>query len=113
MRRLLTDIFGSEPDFQVEAARDGDEAIAMLGSEPGVPNVVLTDLVMPGMSGRELGDRLAADSPELPVMFTSAYSANEVVRRGLLVPGSSYLQKPFTVEELATAVQKLMRQTRD
>jgi DNA-binding response OmpR family regulator len=70
---------------------------------------VVTDLVMPGMSGRELAERLGHRVPGLPVLFTSAYSSEEVVRRGLLEPGATYLQKPFTIDTLATMVRATVR----
>jgi two-component system cell cycle sensor histidine kinase/response regulator CckA len=94
-------------------AASGTEALALLESKPRPPDLVVTDLVMPGLSGRDLADRLATLQPDVPVLFTSAYSSEEVVRRGLVAPGAQYLQKPFTIGALATTVRALVRQPRD
>jgi two-component system cell cycle sensor histidine kinase/response regulator CckA len=94
-------------------AASGAEALALLETKSTPPDLVLTDLVMPGMSGRELADRIAARQPGVPVVYTSAHSSEEVVRRGLVAPGADYLQKPFTLDALATTVRAMVRQPRD
>jgi two-component system, cell cycle sensor histidine kinase and response regulator CckA len=67
--------------------------------------LVVTDVVMPGMSGRDLGERIARLYPGIPVVYTSAFSEDDVVRRGLLEADRPFLQKPFTPQELARAVR--------
>ena len=67
--------------------------------------LVLADLVMPGMGGRELGTRLQELHPGVPVLFMSAHTGDELARRRLLTPGIWFLQKPFTPDELVSQVQ--------
>jgi FixJ family two-component response regulator len=70
---------------------------------------VLTDVVMPGMSGRDLARRGRAIRPTLPVVFTSGYTDREIVRRGLLDPADAFLQKPYTPASLAEFVRARLR----
>ena len=71
-------------------------------------DLVITDVVMPGMSGRELGDRLARLRPGTPVLYTSGFTDEDVIRRGMLEEGRPFLQKPFTPHELARAVREAL-----
>ncbi len=71
-------------------------------------DLVITDVVMPGMSGRDLGDRLAHLRPGIPVVYTSGFSDEDVIRRGMLEEGRPFLQKPFTPHELARAVRQAL-----
>jgi FixJ family two-component response regulator len=68
--------------------------------------LVLTDVVMPGMGGKDLAARIAQVSPGTPVLFTSGYTDGEIVRRGLLSPDAAFLQKPFTPDVLVRAVRE-------
>ena len=81
--------------YRVLEAADGAEALARLSGTDGAIGLVLTDVVMPGMSGRELADRIAELRPGTPVLFTSGYTDGDIVRRGLLDPGAAFVQKPF------------------
>ena len=71
-------------------------------------DLVITDVVMPGMSGGGLGDRLALLRPDLPVLYTSAYVDEDVIGRGLLEEGRPFLQKPCTPRELARKVREVL-----
>jgi CheY-like chemotaxis protein len=75
-------------------------------------NLVLTDVVMPGGSGRQLADRIAELRPQTPVLFTSGYTDGDIQRRGLLAPGMAFIQKPVTPEALVRAVQHLLADRR-
>ena len=89
-------------------AGDGAEALRMLQAH-GVPVAgVVTDLVMPHMNGRELGEHLAAFRPELPVLFMSGYTNDEMIRRDLLAPEAPFIQKPFEVEAFAAKLRALL-----
>ena len=92
--------------YTVLEAEDGREALRVLATEAGARvALVLADLVMPGMGGRELGTRLQESHPEVPVLFMSAHTGDELARRRLLTPGIWFLQKPFTPDELVAQVQ--------
>jgi FixJ family two-component response regulator len=69
---------------------------------------VVTDVVMPGMDGRELGRRLAHRWPTLPILYISAYDVNDIFRRGSPRLSAPFLQKPFPAEGLITTVQQLL-----
>jgi two-component system, cell cycle sensor histidine kinase and response regulator CckA len=80
----------------------------MLEEDQVEVDLVITDVVMPGMSGGGLGDRLALLRPELPVLYTSAYVDEDVIGRGLLEGGRPFLQKPCTPRELARKVREVL-----
>jgi PAS domain S-box-containing protein len=87
-------------------ARDADEALRLLDEQDPRLDAVVTDVVMPGMSGGELGERLAHRRPGVPIIYTSAFTDEDVIRRGLLEEGRPFLQKPFTPNDLARAVRE-------
>jgi PAS domain S-box-containing protein len=92
--------------YTVLEAEDGGEALRILETKEGAGvALVLADLVMPVMGGRELGIRLKESRPGLPVLFMSAHTGDELARRRLLSPGIWFLQKPFTPDELVAQVQ--------
>jgi two-component system, cell cycle sensor histidine kinase and response regulator CckA len=69
---------------------------------------VIADVVMPGMSGRDLGDRLGLLRPGIPVVYMSGFTDEDVIRRGMLKEGRPFLQKPFTPHELARVVREAL-----
>jgi nitrogen-specific signal transduction histidine kinase len=93
--------------FLVQLAPDGKAALASVARE-GPPDLVLTDLVMPGMGGAELARRLAADWPDLPVLFVSGYATDDVRREWGVDSRRFLLQKPFTAEELIRKVAAIL-----
>ena len=92
--------------YAVLEASDGESALALAEREGGAIDVVVTDLMMPGLTGREFAERLAVARPSLRVVFTSGYTDDEVIRRRLVEVGQSFLQKPFTSEQLVTAIER-------
>jgi PAS domain S-box-containing protein len=92
--------------YKVVEARDGVEAIDSVRTQDARVDLVLTDIVMPGMSGREMADRLRQSSPGLPVVFMSGYTDDAVAAEGK--PDTAFLQKPFTPLVLATAVRQAL-----
>jgi PAS domain S-box-containing protein len=90
----------------IEAA-NADDALEILRQQKPI-DLVITDVVMPGTSGGELGLFLAKHYPTLPVLFTSGYADNDVIRRGLLDEGRPFLQKPFAPRELARKVREVL-----
>jgi two-component system, cell cycle sensor histidine kinase and response regulator CckA len=88
-------------------ASNGVEALDVVRERGDSIDAVLTDVVMPGLGGGALAQRLAELRPRLPVLFTSAYSGEDVVRRGLIPADAPFLQKPFTPEALVAKLQDL------
>jgi two-component system, cell cycle sensor histidine kinase and response regulator CckA len=88
-------------------AGNGDEALLVLQQQKHI-DLVITDVVMPGTSGGDLGWLLADRYPDLPVLYTSGFADNDVVRRGLLDVGRPFLQKPFAPRELARKVREVL-----
>jgi len=94
--------------FSVVQAQSGDIALEVFGKLEVPVDLLLTDVVMPGMSGPMLADRLLAMQPSLPVLFMSGYDDRQVVQRYVLKEGFALLTKPFTLEMLNDKVQEMM-----
>jgi two-component system, cell cycle sensor histidine kinase and response regulator CckA len=94
--------------YQCREARNAGEALRLIEQERARIDLVITDVVMPGMSGGRLGDRLALLRPGLPVLYTSAFVDEDVIRRGLLEQGRQFLQKPCTPSDLARKVREVL-----
>jgi two-component system, cell cycle sensor histidine kinase and response regulator CckA len=93
----------------IEADSPSRALAAMDGPAPLEIAVVVTDVVMPGMSGVELAERLLRLRPGTPVLFTSGYAEDEAVRRGMTDPGHRFLAKPFAPADLVRAVTEALR----
>jgi signal transduction histidine kinase/CheY-like chemotaxis protein len=91
--------------YTVVTAANGREAQAVVTSHAGPLDLVLTDAVMPEVSGRALAEWLATARPGVPVLFMSGYTDDEILRRGLEAPGQHFIGKPFTPEALLDAVR--------
>jgi CheY-like chemotaxis protein len=92
--------------YLVLTAPDGATAIE---ASLGVPlQLLLTDVVMPDMSGRRVAAKLAADRPGIRVLYMSGYPDDDIVRHGVLEPDIDLLPKPFTAEALLSAMDKAM-----
>jgi two-component system, cell cycle sensor histidine kinase and response regulator CckA len=98
--------------YQVHAASRPSEALA-IASRPDVElDLMVTDMVMPEMDGRELARRLHSDRPSLPVIYLSGYSAEAIGRDGVLDPGTAFLEKPFRPDVLAQKVREVLERAR-
>jgi PAS domain S-box-containing protein len=94
--------------YTVLDAPNGAEALRIAADHPDPIHLLLTDVVMPGLSGRQLADELTRLRPDTKVLFTSGYTDDAVVRHGVLESGIAYLQKPFTVDGLARKVREVL-----
>jgi CheY-like chemotaxis protein len=94
--------------YAVLEAGDGVEALEMVDARRGRVSLIVADVVMPGLGGREMAARLADRWPDVPVLFTSGYTGMDVVRRGLLDEGHEFLQKPLAPEALARKVREMV-----
>jgi two-component system, cell cycle sensor histidine kinase and response regulator CckA len=101
-RRTLT-----EAGYSVLDAEDGHQALALLAKDQTI-DVVLTDVAMPELGGRELAQRLSTVRPGMPVIFMSGYTDDDLTRRGLLDAGIPFLEKPFSPEDLTRLVHDVL-----
>jgi PAS domain S-box-containing protein len=92
--------------YEVLVVRNAEEALALVDKHPGRIDLLLTDVVMPGLSGPQLADRLAARRPETRVVFMSGYPEAQDPSLGFALNGRSYLQKPFALAELAEKIRQ-------
>jgi CheY-like chemotaxis protein len=100
--------------FQVLQAGDGLEALRQVAQHAGTIDLLLTDVIMPGMNGKEVADQLAALRPGLKVLFMSGYSGEVIGHHGVLDAGVAYLPKPFTPDTLSAKVREMLApETRD
>jgi CheY-like chemotaxis protein len=91
--------------YTVLEAHNGGEALLVAEQYRGPIHAILTDVIMPEMSGPELVRRLAGLRPEIRVVYMSGYTGNTIERHGLLGPGTVFLPKPFTPRVLATTIR--------
>jgi two-component system cell cycle sensor histidine kinase/response regulator CckA len=94
--------------YSVLEAANGQEAMRLLQTETRRVSLIVADVVMPDMGGREMAARVAERWPDLPVLFTSGYTGLDVVRRGLLEEGREFLQKPLAPEALTRKVREMV-----
>ena len=96
---------------QALEARHAREALATIEEHNGPIHLVVTDIKMPGMNGRELGRIIEQQWPGKPILYMSGF-ASEVFRDGLLEPGAPFLAKPFTQDDLAARVRAMLEPER-
>src|SRR5713101_5692248 len=92
--------------YTVLEAADGAAAIEISNAHPGLIHLLLTDVIMPGMNGRELARRVSAVRPETEVLYISGYTENAIAHNGMLEEGIALLQKPFSLSTLRTNVRE-------
>ena len=97
-----------EYGYTVLEARDGAHALEVAERAPAPPDMVIADVVMPGMGGKPLAEAIERRWPAVPVLFTSGYTGADAVRRGLLDEGREFMQKPLEPELLARQVRRIL-----
>ncbi len=107
VRRLVARMLQAQ-GYRVLEAGTGDEALRLLQRSGLWVRAVVTDLAMPGMSGRQLGEAVAACWPHLRVLYMSGYPAMRMMDEGALDPRHPFIQKPFTAEQLGRTVRELL-----
>jgi PAS domain S-box-containing protein len=107
LRRLLREIL-TQNGYTVLAAANGSEALRISREHSGPIHLLVTDMVMPQMNGRELASRLAPERPETRVLFMSGYTEEAVATHGVFDPGSKFLEKPFTPDSMARKVREML-----
>jgi PAS domain S-box-containing protein len=108
LRKLARDIL-CHAGYKVVEAANGGEALLACERHPAEIALMITDLIMPGMSGRELADRLAPLRPGMKVLFMSGYTSHAVLNTGVLESGVQFIQKPFTPSMLTDKVRQILR----
>jgi len=104
LRRLLVQQIGSL-GYRARGAANGGAALLMVEEEGLRPDLIITDVVMPGMSGRVLIERIRRTLPTVPVVFMSGYTDDAIVHHGILEAGIRFLPKPFAMEDLAAQIR--------
>ena len=104
VRRILVRVLAAK-GYTVLPARHGEDAVRVAASHDGVIDLVVTDMVMPGLGGLALVEQLRASRPNVRVLFISGYTDDEIGRHGVLPVGATFLHKPFSLVTLAAAVR--------
>src|SRR2546425_575367 len=107
LRRLARQSLENQ-GYAVLEASDGAAAIQLSNAHPGPIHLLLTDVIMPGMNGRELAQRICSLRPETKVLYMSGYTENAIGHNGTLDAGVSLLQKPFTLPALKAKVREVL-----
>ena len=107
LRRLIHQYLENQ-GYRILDAEDGAAALQIAAGHPGVIDLLLTDVVMPGMNGRELAAQITSQRPDVRVLYISGYTENAIGHDGLLDAGINLLQKPFSLPTLKDRVRELL-----
>jgi len=107
VRKLVSEVLGNEGYRLLEAA-NGLGALSICAQYEERIHLLLTDVIMPEMSGRELAHRLASQRPEMKVLYMSGYTDDVIVHHGVLDEGTAFIQKPFAADVLARKVREVL-----
>ncbi len=110
VRKLVQSVL-RQKGYTVFVADNGEDALTMLENHAGSLGLLLTDVIMPGINGRELYNRARKKYPDLNVLYMSGYTSNVIAHHGVLEKGVQFIQKPFTVMQLLTKVREVLNQT--
>jgi two-component system cell cycle sensor histidine kinase/response regulator CckA len=107
VRQLVRETLESK-GYKVLEADNGEAALQIVSDYSGKIDMLITDVVMPGMSGRELSARLCASYPQTKVLYLSGYTEDAIVHEGVVDPDTAFLQKPFTLQTLSRKVREVL-----
>jgi PAS domain S-box-containing protein len=108
VRQLVRETLESK-GYKILEAENGADALQLASQQASPIHMLITDVVMPGMSGRELATQLCAAWPKTKVLYLSGYTEDAIVHEGVLEAGTSFLQKPFTLQVLSRKVRDILR----
>jgi PAS domain S-box-containing protein len=94
--------------YTIIEARDGFEALKILDAGDCQPDLLMTDVVMPQMGGRELAEKVNEKMPDIKILFTSGYTDDAVMRQGIIETNTNFISKPFTFEDLSRKIRKIL-----
>ncbi len=94
--------------YQVLEAPNGQAALQQMAATTSPIHLLVTDIMMPGMNGRELAEQLLAKQPSLRVVFMSGYNEDELLRKGISSQSVTFVAKPFTIDSLSSAVKAVL-----
>jgi two-component system cell cycle sensor histidine kinase/response regulator CckA len=109
VRTLVSECLAKNGYHVIEATQ-GSEALDKAKERRGLIDLLLTDIVMPEMNGKELADALTAEFPKISVLFMSGYAGKAMLRQGVSLDGADFIQKPFVPDQLLLAVRKVLDQ---
>ena len=112
VRKLLETLLQHE-GYQTLSAGTGEEALLLLERGDAPVDLVLTDVVMPGMSGRELVDRIGTSHGAIKFLYTSGYTDDAIVHHGMLDEGVHFISKPYTAAALTRKVREVLDAAQD
>ncbi len=107
IRKLVQKVLNAN-GYTVLVAASGGDAERVAGQHEGPIHLLMTDVVMPGLNGREVARRLAAKRAGIRVLYLSGYTDDAIVHHGVLEPGVAFLQKPFTPAVLGRKVREVL-----
>jgi two-component system, cell cycle sensor histidine kinase and response regulator CckA len=107
VRELVRDYL-SAAGYHILEASDGVQALEVAAAHEGTIEILVTDVVMPRLSGRELASRVTAERPNVKVLFISGYTDDSIFRHGVLEGGVAYLQKPFNLKSIAQKIREVL-----
>jgi len=106
--RVTARLFLEALGYTVLAAETPAEALDLAAAHQGDIHLLITDVILPGMNGRELSERLAPDRPQMKRLFMSGYTANIIAHRGVLDDGVDFMSKPIARDALALKVREVL-----
>jgi two-component system, cell cycle sensor histidine kinase and response regulator CckA len=98
----------TQAGYSILSAAGGEQALDILRAHASSPDLLLTDVVMPGLNGRELSERVLAIRPATRILFMSGHADDSVLRTGIETSGTHFIQKPFAMEALISKISELL-----